>query len=366
MAARSTVPATVPVIGSSREEVLFWAGVSGPWGFVLGDNGRMRPSVKTYLVDDEGERVFGPGPAELLRRIREYGSLRAAAISMGMAYTKALALVRKAEAGLGSPLTTRVIGGSGGGGSTPTPEADELLACYERWTAACEMAADAQYASAFAPGVAATTHDAADANARLVGVAVLGAGHARRFGANKLAEPLLGEPVIEHTLGCVPPGLPMVVASNSPEVDAICDRRGIERVRPAGSLEQSDSMRVLVAHAKSQGWEACVFVPGDQPLIEQGSLRMMLAVSAANPDAAVRLCWRGRAGSPVLFPANLFNELLGVTGDAGGSSVLNIEGVRTCSVEASWPWELWDIDTPDDLGRCREIIESGLARGGSN
>ena len=326
----------------------------------------MRPSVKTYLVDDEGERVFGPGPAELLRRIREYGSLRAAAISMGMAYTKALALVHKAESGLGSPLTTRVIGGSGGGGSTPTPEADELLACYERWTSACEMAADAQFASAFASGASASTAAVADAERRSVGVAVLAAGHARRFGANKLAEPLMGEPVIERTLGCVPPGLPMVVASASDEVDAICDRRGIEYVRPEGGTEQSDSMRALVAYAKRAGWEACVFVPGDQPLVEQGSLRTMLVVSAANPDAAVRLTWRGRSGSPVLFPASQFDALLGVAGDTGGSAVLGREDVRTLSVEASWPWELWDVDTPDDLGRCREIIESGLARGGSN
>ncbi len=85
----------------------------------------MRPTVRTYLVDDDGNRVFGPGPAELLRRIREHGSLRAASISMNMAYTKALALVRNAERGLGAPLTRRAVGGVGGGGSTPTPEADE-------------------------------------------------------------------------------------------------------------------------------------------------------------------------------------------------------------------------------------------------
>ena len=325
----------------------------------------MRPSVRTYLVDEDGERVFGPGPAELLRRIREYGSLRAAAISMGMAYTKALALVRKAESGLGSPLTTRVVGGSGGGGSTPTPEADELLASYERWTSACEASACAQFASAFAPGVAVTTHDEADAAARCAGVAVLAAGHARRFGANKLAEPLMGEPVLEHTLGCVPLGVPMVVASATDEVDAICSRRGVDVVRPTGALEQSDSTRALCSYASDAGWDACLFVPGDQPLVERGSLRTMLAVSAANSDAVVRLSWRGRAASPVLFPRELFSRLAGVTGDAGGSAVLG-EDVRTICVEASWPWELWDIDTPDDLGRCQEIIECGLGRGGSN
>ena len=325
----------------------------------------MRPSVRTYLVDESGERVFGPGPAELLRRIREYGSLRAAAISMGMAYTKALALVRKAEKGLDAPLTTRVVGGSGGGGSTPTPEADELLASYERWTAACEGSAGAQYASAFARGVTATTHDHADAAARRVGVAVLAAGHARRYGANKLAEPLMGEAVLERTLGCVPPGCPIVVACGSRETKVICERRGIDVVHPDGGSEQSDSMRALVAYAQRAGWDACVFVPGDQPLVEQGSIRTMLAVSAANPDAVIRLSWRGRAASPSLFPASLFSRLSQVTGDAGGSAVLG-DDTRSISVEASWPWELWDIDTPDDLGRCQEIIECGLGRGGSN
>lgn len=325
----------------------------------------MRPSVRTYLVDDSGERVFGPGPAELLRRIREYGSLRAAAISMGMAYTKALALVRKAESGLGSPLTTRVVGGSGGGGSTPTPEADELLASYERWTSACEASAGAQYAAAFARGVTATTHDAESAAGRRVGVAVLAAGHARRFGSNKLVEPLMGEAVLEHTLGCVPLGSPIVVSSASPEVDAICERRGVDVVRPTGAGEQSDSLRALAVFAQKAGWDACLFVPGDQPLVEQGSLRTMECVSAANPDAAVRLSWRGRVASPTLFPASLLERLTQVTGDVGGSAALG-PGVRTISVEASWPWELWDIDTPDDLGRCQEIIECGLGRGGSN
>ena len=141
--------------------------------------GDMRPSVRTYLVNDEGERVFGPGPAELLRRIRECGSLRAASISMGMAYTKALALVRTAEKGLGSPLTTRVVGGAGGGGSTPTPEADALLAAYERWTASVNSAAGAQFDAAFPHGVVAVSSVGADSvpgDDHVVGVAVLARG----------------------------------------------------------------------------------------------------------------------------------------------------------------------------------------------
>ena len=325
----------------------------------------MRPSVKTYLVDDAGKRVFGPGPAELLRRVRELGSLRAASISMGMAYTKALGIIRSAEHALGAPLTTRSVGGLGGGGSTPTYEADALLAAYERWTAAVETASSAQFTSAFAgqvPGEAAPTRRD-DEKVRLVGVAILAAGHARRFGANKLVAPLLGEPVLLHTLRCVPPGLPIVAASASPEVDAVLDELGIERVCPEGP-GQGDSVRALARFARTRGWNACLFLPGDQPLVGQDSIHSLLALGARRPNACVRLSWRGRAASPTLLPASLFDRLVDLSGDVGGSAALGDDVVRA-SVEATWPWELWDVDTPRDLGRVREILEAGLGRRGS-
>lgn len=332
----------------------------------------MRPTVRTYLVDDDGSRVFGPGPAELLRRIREHGSLRAASISMNMAYTKALTLVRNAERGLGAPLTRRAVGGVGGGGSTPTPEADALLAAYERWTASVEATAQAQFAAAFAKGAASVPvspvavggeDDVELPAARHVGVCVLAAGRATRFGSNKLVAPLLGEPVLARTLAGVPAGLPMVVASNSAQVDELVDARGIDRVRPSGP-GQGDSVAALAAYAEEEGWDACVFLPGDQPLVEQGSVRSLFAVAAARPEACVRLSWRGRLASPALFPASLFGRLARLSDDVGGSAVLS-DDVPCAGVEATWPWELWDVDTPADLGRVREIMEAGLGRGSS-
>lgn len=332
----------------------------------------MRPTVRTYLVDDDGSRVFGPGPAELLRRIREHGSLRAASISMNMAYTKALTLVRNAERGLGAPLTRRAVGGVGGGGSTPTPEADALLAAYERWTASVEATAQAQFAAAFAKNAALVSaapvavegeDDVELPAARHVGVCVLAAGRATRFGSNKLVTPLLGEPVLARTLAGVPAGLPMVVASNSAQVDELVDARGIDRVRPSGP-GQGDSVAALAAYAEEAGWDACVFLPGDQPLVERGSVRSLLAVAAARPEACVRLSWRGRLASPALFPASLFGRLARLSDDVGGSAVLS-DDVPCAGVEATWPWELWDVDTPADLGRVREIMEAGLGRGSS-
>ena len=80
----------------------------------------MRPDLRAYLLGDDGHRVFGPGPVALLERVGELGSLRAAAIDMGMAYTKATRLVHDAEQAFGFALTERTVGGSGGGGSQLT------------------------------------------------------------------------------------------------------------------------------------------------------------------------------------------------------------------------------------------------------
>lgn len=114
----------------------------------------MTPHIVLQLCDDEGRRFFGAGPYRLLLRVEELGSLRAAAQSMGMAYSKALHLIHTAEAELGFALTRRVIGGRGGGGSTLTDGARALLMHYEAYSAACDKAAQelfAQHFSTFCP-----------------------------------------------------------------------------------------------------------------------------------------------------------------------------------------------------------------------
>ena len=97
----------------------------------------MKAVTKIMFLDDNGEKFFGEGPARLLRGIEEKGSLRGAALSMGMAYTKALTLIKNAEAALDFPLVIRTTGGKSGGGSTLTEEGKEWLAKYEAYRDAC-------------------------------------------------------------------------------------------------------------------------------------------------------------------------------------------------------------------------------------
>lgn len=100
----------------------------------------MKAVTKIIFFDDSGEKFFGEGPARLLHGIEEKGSVRAAAISMEMAYTKALTIIKNAETALGFPLIIRTTGGKSGGGSILTKQGKEWLNQYEAYRDACIQA----------------------------------------------------------------------------------------------------------------------------------------------------------------------------------------------------------------------------------
>ena len=68
-------------------------------------------TVRFYAAD---HKVFGPGIAQLLHRVQKYHSLRAAALSMDMAYSKAWTVLRTAENALGYKLLYSSAGGKNG------------------------------------------------------------------------------------------------------------------------------------------------------------------------------------------------------------------------------------------------------------
>ncbi len=77
------------------------------------------------------KKVFGEGPLKLLKKVEELGSLRQAALSMQMSYSKAWKIMKHVEEELHIKLLERKIGGKTGGGSTITREAKDLIKNYE-------------------------------------------------------------------------------------------------------------------------------------------------------------------------------------------------------------------------------------------
>lgn len=320
----------------------------------------MRAQIDLRLLGEGDSRAFGPGPYELLGHVRRTHNLSSAANMMGISYSKALRVVRRAEQGLGIRLLDRRIGGADGGGSWLTPEAEEVLDRYQVWEQEVRSMGERLMASTFA-GMGGMPR---------MGCVVMASGQSRRFGAQKLLEPVgVGGPddpagqrtLLEQTLSRVPTdAVDLVVASQWPQVREVCDRLGVACVTPEGPL-QSDTLRAgLSAFADRPG---CLFLPGDQPLVRPESIRAVALRLSLTPGAIVRLGWQGRPGSPMAFPAELFDALMALEGDVGGSGLLARPelAARVQLVEAAREEELIDVDTPDVLDRVRAAIEADEA-----
>ena len=101
------------------------------------------------LYSDDDRRCFGPGIATLLERVETHRSLRAAAASMEMAYSKAWRIIRTAEDVFGCKLLVSSIGGAHGGGAVLTPQAKRLLTAYQDYTAQVERFARESFEAHF-------------------------------------------------------------------------------------------------------------------------------------------------------------------------------------------------------------------------
>jgi molybdate transport system regulatory protein len=93
-------------------------------------SGHVRMARRIWLQDG-ATPVFGTGITELLVRVEATGSLHQAASEMGIAYSKAWRIIRRAEEHLGFALLFRQAGGAGGGGSALSGEARWLVRTFD-------------------------------------------------------------------------------------------------------------------------------------------------------------------------------------------------------------------------------------------
>lgn len=85
-------------------------------------------------VDLNGEKFFGPGPAELLQLIDDTGSISKAARSMGMSYKKAWDIVDKINTHGQTPYVISQKGGQKGGGAQLTSRGKRIVSAYNKLT----------------------------------------------------------------------------------------------------------------------------------------------------------------------------------------------------------------------------------------
>lgn len=181
-------------------------------------------------------------------------------------------------------------------------------------------------------------------------IAILGAGRASRFGADKLVQPCAGRPLGQWALlAAQEMALPCIWIGSS-ATPAFVDCEVLTNSRAAEGLGTSVA---LAAQAASQrGFPALLVMLADMPLVTPALLRRLMAAGA--PAACAH---DGRPGVPALVPARLFGALEQLTGEGGAAAVLRGETGLTL-VETTSD-ELLDVDTPASLVLAEKRLQRG-------
>ena len=250
---------------------------------------------------------------------------------MEMAYSKASKLLKQAEANLGFSLTIRSTGGKDGGGSVLTPEGKQWLRQYEAYRDACVKVNQSLYRQFFPK----------------LGCVIMASGLGKRFGGNKLMEDFHGKPMICRALDATD-GLfsHRVVVTRHESVAALCRERNVDVVLH-DLPNRNDTVRLGLEALGDL--DACMFLPGDQPLLRRETVAMLLENWKENPDRIIRPVYEDTEGSPVIFPSWAIPELKSLPEGKGGSVVIKNHPHDVLRISVRDPFELADADTPQTL-----------------
>ncbi len=191
----------------------------------------------------------------------------------------------------------------------------------------------------------------------MYGCIIMASGESRRFGGNKLLAEVDGAPLIAHVLQATE-GLfaKRVVVTRHAEVAKLCRQAGVNAIEHA---EPSRNDTVRLGMQTIEGCDAVTFFQGDQPLIAPETIAALLRSAEDDPASIWRASFAGTPGAPVLFPAWTFDELRTLPEGKGGGYVAKTHPDRVRLIEASSAWELFDVDTIEDLQALAKHLSKG-------
>jgi molybdenum cofactor cytidylyltransferase len=195
---------------------------------------------------------------------------------------------------------------------------------------------------------------------------ILAAGSSSRMGAgqHKLLLPLGDRPVLAHVIEAT-------LASHARPIIIVLGHRAAQvrasishyATHPAITLVENNGYTKGMSTSLRVGLQAltatssktepshypngALVLLGDQPLMTPSILDTLIATKQATEKRIIAPLYNGKRGNPVLFDASLFPELMEVTGDEGGRSVIERHRQDLVTVEVGDTVAPYDVDTWD-------------------
>lgn len=222
---------------------------------------------------------------------------------------------------------------------------------------------------------------------------IMASGMSKRFGTNKLLASFNNNTLFENAINIsrfVSFGKTLAVTRHD-ELVQICEREHIHCIKH-NMPYRNDMVHLGVSHIikesccqKNNCTQGILFLPSDQPLITKTSLQLLCLLfiyynssyfacnstdkssnannnyfnnnNINNNNKICRLAFNENAGAPVIFPACYYNELLTLPQGKGGGFIAKKHPAQVVLVPAQDEYELYDIDTPNDLIRLSKYTD---------
>jgi len=189
----------------------------------------------------------------------------------------------------------------------------------------------------------------------MINAIIMASGFSRRMGRNKLMLLYNGKPLIDHVMDHIDgSGLKSVfLVSGNREILERGRLRNINTIYNSNAdAGQSESIKAGILNSPvSDGY---MFFAGDQPLLDEETIRLLAGCFEENSDRIIIPAFKGRKGSPVIFPKRFKEELLALSGDTGGREVIKNNPGSVLLIEVKDDSMLFDIDTKEEY---MELIE---------
>jgi CTP:molybdopterin cytidylyltransferase MocA len=190
-----------------------------------------------------------------------------------------------------------------------------------------------------------------------VGILIPAAGSSSRMGGrDKLLEPVLGFPLLSLIAARAREATPVVCVAlpgkDGPRHRAIAGLDVDWVDVPDGAEGMAASLRAGLAAMPPQ-LDGVMILPADMPEIDAPDMRALIDAFRAAPAIWQATSEDGTPGHPVIFPADLLDEVAKVKGDRGARDVLAAHPDRIRRLALPGRRALLDLDTPEDWARWR-------------
>ncbi len=186
---------------------------------------------------------------------------------------------------------------------------------------------------------------------------ILSAGKSRKFGSNKLTADLSGRPLLWYVLDNIKRSgfdKMFLVVSNDTFEDLsklFPDKEFL--INPESWEGMSSSIRTAVSSLRIVG-RPIFIMNGDQPFFNSDQIRKLVSLYNSNPEGIACASYRGEPRNPAIFPTTFFTDLMKLSGDDGGKSVISKNISHASLMELEDEMYLFDVDTNADMEIARK------------